>query len=136
MTAEEELSSGIVKRIGLSDSIFTIKYNEGSKYEDVLDIDNHEIAVELLLEKLDELNILESIDEIEGVGHRVVAGGEIFSESALIDDEVIKQIDSLIELATLHNPANLTGIKAFKKVLPDITSVRCLIRHSTKQCLQ
>ena len=76
-----------------------------------------------MLDKLIELNILESIDEIEGVGHRVVAGGEIFSESALIDDEVIEQITSLIELAPLHNPANLTGIKAFKNVLPDITSV-------------
>lgn len=123
MPQEETLASGIVERIGLKDSIFTIKYNNGSKYEDVLDIDNHEVAVELLLNKLDELNIVESIEEIEGVGHRVVAGGEIFSESALIDDEVIEQIDSLIELAPLHNPANLTGIKAFKKVLPDITSV-------------
>ena len=123
MPEEETLASGIVERIGLNDSIFTIKYNNGDKYEDVLDIDNHEVAVELLLDKLIELNILESIDEIEGVGHRVVAGGEIFSESALIDDEVIEQITSLIELAPLHNPANLTGIKAFKNVLPDITSV-------------
>jgi acetate kinase len=123
MPQEETLASGIVERIGLKDSIFTIKYDNGNKYEDVLDIDNHEVAVELLLNKLDELNILGSIDEIEGVGHRIVAGGEIFSESALIDDEVIEQIDSLAELAPLHNPANLTGIKAFKKVLPDITSV-------------
>lgn len=123
MPQEETLASGIVERIGLKDSIFTIKYDNGNKYEDVLDIDNHEVAVELLLNKLDELNILGSIDEIEGVGHRIVAGGEIFSESVLIDDEVIEQIDSLAELAPLHNPANLTGIKAFKKVLPDITSV-------------
>lgn len=123
MPQEETLASGIVERIGLNDSIFTIKYDNGNKYEDVLDIDNHEVAVELLLEKLIELNILENIDEIEGVGHRVVAGGEIFSESALIDDKVIEQIASLIELAPLHNPANLTGIKAFKNILPDITSV-------------
>lgn len=123
MPEEETLASGIVERIGLNDSIFTIKYDNGNKYEDVLDIDNHEVAVELLLEKLIELKILENIDEIEGVGHRVVAGGEIFSESALIDDEVIEQIDSLIELAPLHNPANLTGIKAFKNILPNITSV-------------
>lgn len=123
MPQEETIATGIVERIGLNDSIFTIKYNEGKEYEDVLDIDNHEIAVELLLEKLDELNILESIDEIEGVGHRVVAGGELFSESALITDEVVDQIESLNELAPLHNPANVTGIRAFKKVLPDITSV-------------
>ena len=123
MPAEETIASGIVERIGLNDSIFTIKYDEGKKYEDILDIDNHNIAVELLLEKLDELGILEDINDIEGVGHRVVAGGEIFSESALITDEVIDQIESLNELAPLHNPANVTGIKAFKKVLPNITSV-------------
>jgi len=123
MPQEETIASGIVERIGLNDSVFTIKYGNDEKYEDVLDIDDHEIAVEKLLEQLIELNVLESYDEITGVGHRVVAGGEIFSESALIDDEVIEQIDSLIELAPLHNPANLTGIKAFKKVLPEITSV-------------
>ncbi len=123
MPEEKALATGIVERIGLKDSIFTIEYGNDEKYEDVLDIDDHEVAVELLLKQLIELNVLESYDEIEGVGHRVVAGGEIFSESALIDDEVIEQIDSLIELAPLHNPANLTGIKAFKNVLPDITSV-------------
>ena len=123
MPAEETIASGIVERIGLNNSIFTIKYGEGKKYEDVLDINNHEIAVELLLEKLDELGVLVDINEIEGVGHRVVAGGEIFSESALITDEVIDQIESLNDLAPLHNPANVTGIRAFKKVLPNITSV-------------
>ncbi len=123
MPAEETIASGIFERIGLNDSIFTIKYGDGQKYEDILDVDNHEIAVELLLEKLDELGILEDINDIEGVGHRVVAGGEIFSESALITDEVVDQIESLNELAPLHNPANVTGIRAFKKVLPDITSV-------------
>ena len=123
MPAEETIASGIVERIGLDNSIFTVKYGEGKKYEDVLDINNHEIAVELLLEKLDELGVLVDINEIEGVGHRVVAGGEIFSESALITDEVIDQIESLNDLAPLHNPANVTGIRAFKKVLPNITSV-------------
>lgn len=123
MPAEETIASGIVERIGLNDSIFTIKYDNGNKYEDILDIDDHEIAVELLLAKLDELGILENINDIEGVGHRVVAGGEIFSESALITDEVIDQIESLNDLAPLHNPANVTGIRAFKKVLPDVISV-------------
>ena len=123
MPAEETIASGIVERIGLDNSIFTIKYGEGKKYEDVLDINNHEIAVELLLEKLDDLGVLTDINEIEGVGHRVVAGGEIFSESSLITDEVIEQIESLNDLAPLHNPANVTGIRAFKKVLPNITSV-------------
>ncbi|SFK23421.1 acetate kinase [Marinilactibacillus piezotolerans] len=123
MPEEKVLASGIVERIGLNDSIFTIKYGEGKKYEDVLDINDHELAVEMLLKQLTELNIIESFDEITGVGHRVVAGGEIFDDSALVNDEVIKQIEDLSEFAPLHNPANATGIKAFRKILPDITSV-------------
>lgn len=123
MPEEQVVASGIVERIGLNDSIFTIKYGEGEKYETVVDIKDHTVAVEMLLEQLTELNIIESFDEITGVGHRVVAGGEIFKESTLIDDQVIEQIESLSEFAPLHNPANATGIKAFKKILPDITSV-------------
>ena len=123
MPAEETIASGIVERIGLENSIFTIKYGEGKKYEDVLDINNHQVAVELLLEKLVDLEIVSDINAIEGVGHRVVAGGEVYNKSALITDDVIDQIEALNELAPLHNPANVTGIRAFKKVLPDITSV-------------
>ena len=113
MPAEETIASGIVERIGLNDSIFTIKYGEGEKYEDVLDIDNHNVAVELLLEKLDELGILESINDIEGVGHRVVAGGEIFNKSALITDEVIEQIESLNELVACSVCTIFTRIEIF-----------------------
>ncbi|GEQ34455.1 acetate/propionate family kinase [Marinilactibacillus psychrotolerans] len=123
MPEEKVLASGIVERIGLNDSIFTIKYGEDKKYEDILDINDHELAVEMLLKQLTELNIIESFDEITGVGHRVVAGGEIFDDSALVNDEVINQIEELSEFAPLHNPANATGIKAFRKILPDITSV-------------
>ncbi|SFB85816.1 acetate kinase [Alkalibacterium subtropicum] len=123
MPQEEELASGVVERIGLNDSIFTIKYNDGEKYKQVVDIADHEVAVEMLLKQLIELNIIEDFNEITGVGHRVVAGGEIFKDSAVVTDEVIEQIESLAEFAPLHNPANATGIKAFKKILPDITSV-------------
>lgn len=123
MPDEVVVASGIVERIGLPDSIFTIKYGDGQKYETTADIQDHEVAVEMLLEQLTELNIIESFDEITGVGHRVVAGGEKFSESTLIDNDVIQAIEDLAEFAPLHNPANATGIKAFKKVLPDITSV-------------
>lgn len=123
MPEEKVLASGIVERIGLNDSIFTIKYGEDKKYEDILAINDHELAVEMLLKQLTELNIIESFDEITGVGHRVVAGGEIFDDSALVNDEVINQIEELSEFAPLHNPANATGIKAFRKILPDITSV-------------
>lgn len=123
MPAEEVIASGIVERIGLNDSIFTIEYGNDQEYEVTEDIDNHEIAVEMLLEQLTELEIISDFNEITGVGHRVVAGGEIFSDSALVDDKVIEDIDNLSELAPLHNPANVTGIKAFRKILPDITSV-------------
>ncbi|HAJ70231.1 MAG: acetate kinase [Alkalibacterium sp.] len=123
MPEENTLASGIVERIGLNDSIFTIKYNNGEKYEEIVDINDHEVAVEMLLKQLTELGIIKDFNEITGVGHRVVAGGEIFQESALVTDEVIEQIESLAEFAPLHNPANATGIKAFRKILPDITSV-------------
>ena len=69
------------------------------------------------------MNIIKSLDEIEGVGHRVVHGGEEFPDSVLITDEVIEKIEKLSELAPLHNPANLTGIKAFKNVLPNVPAV-------------
>lgn len=123
MPQESVVAKGIVERIGLKDSIFTIKYGEGEKFETVVDIDDHEIAVQMLLDQLIELNILESYDEITGVGHRVVAGGEYFKDSTIITDDVLAKIEELAELAPLHNPANAMGIKAFKHILPDIISV-------------
>ncbi|MGB6177838.1 acetate kinase [Carnobacterium sp.] len=122
MPAEEEIVSGIIERVGLKDSVFTTKYKD-EKYKVVEDIKNHEIAIQMVLDKLIELEVIQNYEEITGVGHRVVAGGEIFKDSALITDEVIAQIEDLAEFAPLHNPANATGIKAFKKLLPNITSV-------------
>lgn len=123
MPAEETITSGLIERIGLNDSIVTIKYGDGEKFTETVDIPDHAVAVEILLEKLDDLGIIKDLNEIEGVGHRVVAGGEIFPESTLIDDKVLEQIEELSELAPLHNPANATGIKAFRKVLPDVPQV-------------
>ena len=123
MPDQEVLATGIIERIGLNDSVFTIKHGEGEKFQVTEDIANHEIAVQKLLDQLLALNIISSYDEITGVGHRVVAGGEIFKDSARVDDLVLEQIEELAELAPLHNPANATGIRAFKKLLPDITSV-------------
>lgn len=122
MPEEKVIASGIIERIGLKDSIFTTKY-KGEKYNVVEDIENHEIAIKEVMNKLIELGVISNYEEIEGVGHRVVAGGEDFKESALIDDEVLAKIERLADLAPLHNPANATGIKAFKKILPNITSV-------------
>lgn len=123
MPAENVVAKGIVERISLKDSIFTIKYGEGQKYNEVVDIDDHEVAVKMLLDKLIDLEILANYDEITGVGHRVVHGGETYKDSVVIDDEVMTNIEALAEFAPLHNPANLMGIKAFKKILPDIISV-------------
>lgn len=123
MPAETVIASGIVERIGLKDSVFTIKYAEGEKYNVVLDIDNHEFAINMLLEKLIELKILGSFDEITGAGHRVVAGGEIFKESALVTEEALVQIEELAEFAPLHNPAEAKVIRVFQKLLPKTTNV-------------
>jgi acetate kinase len=122
MPNEEVITSGIVERIGIKDSTFTISVN-GEKIKETTDIPNHDLAVKMLLDKLTTLGIIQSLAEIEGIGHRVVHGGEIFTDSALITDQVLEQIEELSELAPLHNPANITGIKAFKQVLPDVPAV-------------
>ncbi|MFT9599889.1 acetate kinase [Mesobacillus sp.] len=122
MPSEEVITKGIVERIGLKDSIFTISVN-GEKNKEVTDIPNHEVAVKILLDKLTSLGIIQSLDEIEGIGHRVVHGGEEFSDSVLITEEVLQKIEELSELAPLHNPANLTGIRAFQQVLPNVPAI-------------
>ncbi len=123
MPTEKVIAKGIVERIGLNDSIFTIKYGEGQKFETVEDIKDHEVAVQMLLDHLIELEIIHSYEEITGVGHRVVAGGEYFKDSTIITDDVLEKIEELAELAPLHNPANAMGIKAFRHILPNILSV-------------
>lgn len=116
------LASGLIERIGLNDSIITIKYNN-KKYREVQTIKDHTAAVDLLLQLLKKLNIVTNLNEISAVGHRVVAGGEYFKKSVPIDSSVIEKIEDIIELAPLHNPANLVGIKVFKKLLPNALSV-------------
>jgi acetate kinase len=122
MPSEKVITKGIVERIGLKDSIFTISVN-GEKNKEITDIPNHEVAVKILLDKLTSLGIIQSLDEIEGIGHRVVHGGEEFSDSVMITEEVLRKIEELSELAPLHNPANLTGIRAFQQVLPNVPAV-------------
>jgi acetate kinase len=122
MPEETVITKGLIERIGLDNAIFNISVN-GEKKEEVTDIPDHEVAVKMLLEKLTGFRIINSLDEIQGIGHRVVHGGEVFNESVLITDEVIDKIEELSDLAPLHNPANLTGIKAFKNVLPSVPAV-------------
>lgn len=122
MPSEEVVTKGLVERIGLDNAIFSITVN-GEKQTDVTDIPDHSVAVKILLNKLTETGVIKSLDEINGIGHRVVHGGEEFSDSVLITDEVLAKLDQLSELAPLHNPANITGIKAFKEVLPTVPAV-------------
>ncbi|PEB48053.1 acetate kinase [Bacillus pseudomycoides] len=122
MPSEKVLTKGLVERIGLEDSIFTITVN-GEKQTEVTSIPDHGVAVNMLLNKLTENGILKSLDEISGIGHRVVHGGEKFDDSAVITDEVLAEIEHLSELAPLHNPAHVVGIKAFQAVLPNVPAV-------------
>ena len=122
MPEEKVLSKGLIERIGLKDSISTVKF-DGRSEQQVLDINDHTLAVKILLDDLIRFDIIQSYDEITGVGHRVVAGGEYFKESTLVDDEVLAKVEELSLLAPLHNPANAAGIRAFREILPDITSV-------------
>ncbi len=122
MPNEKVIVSGIVERIGIIDSVFSIKYSD-KKFKEILDIPTHKVAVDMLLKKLVDLNIVNSLDEIEGIGHRVVHGGEKFSNSVIITKEVLDVIEEVSHLAPLHNPANLTGIYAFQEALPKIPAV-------------
>jgi len=122
MPEERVLAKGLIERIGLKDSITTVSYDD-KKETQTLDIENHTQAVHILLEDLKRFSIVKDFNEITGVGHRVVAGGELFKKSTLINEDVLKQIETLSPLAPLHNPANAAGIKAFLELLPDATAV-------------
>lgn len=122
MPEEEVIAKGLIERIGLEDGVSTVKFN-GQTETETTDIPNHTIAVKILLEDLLRLNIITSYDEITGVGHRVVAGGEIFKESALIGEKEIQEIEDLSPLAPLHNPAHVAAMRAFQEVLPAVTNV-------------
>lgn len=93
------------------------------KEEQILDIHDHAEAVKILLNDLIHFGIIAAYDEITGVGHRIVAGGEYFKESVVVNDTVVEQVEELSALAPLHNPGAAAGIRAFRDILPDITSV-------------
>ncbi|USS86782.1 acetate/propionate family kinase [Fructilactobacillus cliffordii] len=123
MPAEEVVAEGVIERIALPDAHVEIKYGDGQKFEQVTEVKDHEAAIQILLDQLLDLKIINDYNEINGVGHRVVAGGEYFDKSVVITPEVLEKIESISEFAPLHEPANVLGIKAFKKILPDIISV-------------
>ncbi len=122
MPEEKVLISGYIEKIGLEDSFWTTKVN-GEKIKGAKYLKNHNEAVEVLLDELVKHKAVESLDEIKGVGHRVLHGGEKYSDSVLITDEVIQDIKDLTKLGPLHHPGNLAGIEALKAVLPDVPMV-------------
>jgi|SRR6056297_1047723 len=121
MEEEKVLAKGLVERIGIDDSGIEYENYNGQEVEKAIDIKNHKEGIEHVVEMLldSEIGVLNSIDEINAVGHRVVHGGEKFAHSTLITDEVIEKIEEVSTLAPLHNPHNLSGIKVCKELLPN-----------------
>lgn len=117
MPSEVVLTSGVIERIGFEDAYFTIKVN-GEKNKSVLPIKDHSVAVEILLNALLKYKIVASFEEIQGIGHRVVNGGDLFPESTKVEKDVIARLETINDLAPLHNPAAIVGYKAFASALP------------------
>ena len=122
MPSENVISSGLVERIGMEEGVFTLKFS-GNKKVVNCEIKDHKKAVLLVVDALIKNSIIKSLDEIKGVGHRIVQGGEIFENNCLVNDKVIEDILSLSDLAPLHNPAHVVGIKAFQHILENVPAV-------------
>lgn len=122
MPQEQEIASGMVDRLGLPGSTFSVKFN-GKKTKDKVDVPTQEVAVNMLLHRLFDTGIIKDVDEIRGVGHRVVAGGEFFKESAEVTPENLQKIIDLGDYAPLHNPNEAKGIQAFEHQLPNAKEV-------------
>ena len=125
MQNEELLAIGLAERIGISGSLVT---HETIGKEEVIikkDLDDHKIALQIVMDALTnpEHGVIKTMEEISAVGHRVVHGGEEFTSSVLITDDVIAEIERCSNLAPLHNPPNLMGIHACRELLPDVPMV-------------
>ena len=122
MPEEKVIISGYIEKIGLEDSFWTTKYN-GKKIKGEKYLKDHSKAVEVLINELLETGAVNSLKDIKGVGHRVLHGGEKYSDSVIITDEVISDIEELTKLGPLHHPGNLAGIRAMREVLEDVPMV-------------
>ena len=122
MPEEKILVSANFEKIGDKTSFYSIKLN-GEKIKKEIYLENHESAVKIFLEELISLNVINSLDEINGIGHRVVQGGSKYDKSALIDQSVVKDIEAFVPLAPLHNPANLMGINVARNMFPNLPNV-------------
>lgn len=121
----EMLAKGLLERIGLNESILTHKPTGGEQYKVITDIPDHTTGINMVMEVLcdPKHGVIRNVNEIKAVGHRVVNGGENYKESVLIDNDVKKDIETCIELAPLHNPANLKGILSVEKLIPGVPQV-------------
>lgn len=122
MANNNVLTSGVFERIGIEGSTFTIKFN-GEKIVQEVELNNHVDAVNILIDRLISLDIIKSLEEINGIGHRVAHGKDYFDKSTIINDSVLEKLRGVKDMAPLHNPANLLGIEAFEKVLPEVVQV-------------
>ncbi|MBR2600338.1 MAG: acetate kinase [Erysipelotrichaceae bacterium] len=122
MPEEKVLTDGVVERIGMDDAIFTIRVN-GEKISHVEPIKDHQQAVNMLLDALVDYKIVNKLDEIDAVGHRVLHGGEKYGDSAVVTPEVAQDILDMKDLGPLHMPANYIGYKAFATALPNVKHV-------------
>ena len=122
MDTDDVLISGLFERIGVDGSCYTLK-NSNFKIKEETELKDHSDAIKILLDKLIELDIIRSYDEIDGIGHRIAQGADHYDKSVVITDEVLEDIIKLSDLAPLHNPAHAIGIKAFKKLLPNTPMV-------------
>lgn len=124
MPEEKVLISGVFERVGIEESFYTIKLN-GEKIKKMVELKDHSDAVKILIDELLNYKVIESLDEIKAVGHRLVHGGDKYSKSVIITEDVIKDVEALSDLAPLHNPANLMGVRAFMEKIPSAIQVGC-----------
>ena len=124
MPEEKLLMKGNIERIGLSDSHYSIRIGD-AKIEKEAEINDHSDAVQILLKELVDNKVIDSLDSIKAVGHRVVHGGNKYSKSVILTKRVMKEINEISSLAPLHNPANLVGASAFMEEIPGAVNVAC-----------
>lgn len=122
MPSAREIVNGYIQKIGEGDSFYELKYNNKKDIKEK-DIKNHSEAVETMLDELLENKFINNVDEIKGVGHRVLHGGEFYSKSTLIDEEVLNNIKALTKLGPLHHPGEIAGIEGMMEVLKDVPQV-------------
>lgn len=122
LPSKNVMASGLFEKIGIDGSQYKIKYN-GDKIVKQEPLKDHSVAVKKLMDELIDLKIITSLEEIDGIGHRIVHGGSEFSESIELNEDVLNRISKYNELAPLHNPANIMGVRAFMKALPKVRQV-------------